>query len=200
MISLSLREELEHRGISRRDFLGFCASMASVLGLPGATAAIAEAVENEPRPILVWLEYQDCAGNTEALLRSAHPTVGEIVLDLLSVNYHETLMAPSGAAAEKSVSDTIKQYPGKDLAIIEGSVPLNEGGIYCTIGGRACTAWFALTYLLGFKHARRGPRKQAPHGQKEARFPHPSRHRPSTGGTFRGYAGRLNRDSSVDQG
>jgi thiosulfate/3-mercaptopyruvate sulfurtransferase len=23
---------------------------------------------------------------------------------------------------------------------------------YCTIGGRACTAWFALTYLLGFQH------------------------------------------------
>ncbi len=23
---------------------------------------------------------------------------------------------------------------------------------YCTIGGRACTAWFALTYLLGYRH------------------------------------------------
>ena len=50
MIGLNLREELEQRGISRRDFLEFCASMASVLGLPGATAAIAEAVEKEPRP------------------------------------------------------------------------------------------------------------------------------------------------------
>jgi thiosulfate/3-mercaptopyruvate sulfurtransferase len=29
----------------------------------------------------------------------------------------------------------------------------DDGGLitYCTIGGRACTAWFALTYLLGFK-------------------------------------------------
>ena len=45
MIGLNLTEELELRGISRRDFLGFCASMASILGLPGATAAIAEAVE-----------------------------------------------------------------------------------------------------------------------------------------------------------
>ena len=25
---------------------------------------------------------------------------------------------------------------------------------YCTIGGRACTAWFALTYLLGRDHVR----------------------------------------------
>jgi len=26
--------------------------------------------------------------------------------------------------------------------------------IYCTVGGRACTAWFALTYLLGRRNAR----------------------------------------------
>ena len=50
MIGLSLREELEQRGISRRNFLEFCASTASILGLPGATTAIAEAVEKEPRP------------------------------------------------------------------------------------------------------------------------------------------------------
>jgi len=25
---------------------------------------------------------------------------------------------------------------------------------YCTIGGRASTAWFALTYLLGHDHVR----------------------------------------------
>ncbi|MGO8961027.1 MAG: sulfurtransferase [Streptosporangiaceae bacterium] len=32
--------------------------------------------------------------------------------------------------------------------------PSRDGELitYCTIGGRACTAWFALTYLLGFKH------------------------------------------------
>lgn len=32
--------------------------------------------------------------------------------------------------------------------------PSGDGELitYCTIGGRACTAWFVLTYLLGFKH------------------------------------------------
>jgi len=32
--------------------------------------------------------------------------------------------------------------------------PSGDGELitYCAIGGRACTAWFALTYLLGFKH------------------------------------------------
>ncbi len=32
--------------------------------------------------------------------------------------------------------------------------PSGDGELitYCTIGGRACTAWFALTYLLGYQH------------------------------------------------
>jgi thiosulfate/3-mercaptopyruvate sulfurtransferase len=34
--------------------------------------------------------------------------------------------------------------------------PSGDGEVitYCTIGGRACTAWFALTYLLGRQHVR----------------------------------------------
>jgi hypothetical protein len=42
------------------------------------------------------LEYQDCAGNTESLLRASKPTVAELVLDVLSLDYHETVMAPAG--------------------------------------------------------------------------------------------------------
>jgi hydrogenase small subunit len=137
MISLSLREELEHRGISRRDFLGFCASMASVLGLPGATAAIAEAVENEPRPILVWLEYQDCAGNTESFLRASHPTVADLLLDTISLNYHETLMAAAGSQAGSVLDQTVKNNKGKYIALVEGSIPTGADGAYCTVGGRS---------------------------------------------------------------
>ena len=137
MIGLSLREELEQRGISRREFLGFCASMASVLGLPGAATAIAEAVEKEPRPILVWLEFQDCAGNTESFLRASHPTVADLVLDTISLNYHETLMAAAGSQAESVLEQTVKDNRGKYIALVEGSIPTGAGGAYCTIGGRS---------------------------------------------------------------
>ena len=137
MIGLSLREELEQRGISRREFLGFCASMASILGLPGATAAIAEAVEKEPRPILVWLEFQDCAGNTESFLRASHPTVADLILDTISLNYHETLMAAAGSQAESALDQTVKNNKGKYIALVEGSVPTGADGAYCTIGGRS---------------------------------------------------------------
>ena len=76
MFAHSLKQELEHRGISRRDFLGFCASMAAVLGLAGyASSCDCAAVESEQKPILVWLEFQDCAGNTR-IFSACHPSDG----------------------------------------------------------------------------------------------------------------------------
>ncbi len=130
--------ELERRGVSRRDFLGFCGVMTSVLALPrSAGARIAEAIESKEKPTLVWLEFQDCAGNTEAFLRSGRPTVADIVLDTLSVDYQETIMAAAGHQAEEILSQIVEQKPGGYIAIVEGSIPTGANGAYCTIGGRA---------------------------------------------------------------
>jgi hydrogenase small subunit len=138
MIAHSLKQELQHRGISRRDFLGFCASMAAVLGLPdGASHAIAAAVEIEQKPILIWLEFQDCAGNTESFLRASHPTVADLILDLISLNYHETLMAAAGSQAEQVLTKTVHDNAGKYIVLIEGSIPTGADGAYCTIGGKS---------------------------------------------------------------
>jgi len=137
-MSNSLKQELEYRGVSRRDFLEFCASLAAVLGLPDtATNAIAAAVESEARPILVWLEFQDCAGNTESFLRASHPTVADLILDTISLNYHETIMAAAGSQAESALDQTVKDNKGKYIALVEGSIPTGADGAYCTIGGRA---------------------------------------------------------------
>jgi hydrogenase small subunit len=128
---------LSRRGVSRRDFLRFCGVMTTALALPMRyTSRIVAALEQTTRPALVWLEFQDCAGNTESALRASHPTFADIVLNLLSWNYHETVMTPSGNAAEKSLNDTILQYKGQYIAVVEGSIPLAHNGVYCTIGGR----------------------------------------------------------------
>src|SRR5208283_1020775 len=61
----SIADALRCYGIPRRKFLKFCGSMAAVLGLPlGAAAQIAATLEKKRRPVLVWLELQDCAGNS----------------------------------------------------------------------------------------------------------------------------------------
>ncbi len=134
----SIYDSLRKKGVSRRDFMKFCSLMAATLALPvGGAAKIAEALEKAQKPTLVWLEFQDCAGNTESFLRASDPTVAQIVLDLLSVNYHETIMAPAGKQAEKSLADTVKNQKGKYLVVVEGAIPLKDGGVYCTVGGRA---------------------------------------------------------------
>lgn len=129
---------LERRGVTRRDFLKFCTAVTSALALPMRYAPrIVQALEQTRRPSLVWLEFQDCAGNSESALRASHPSFADIVLDLLSWNYHETVMAPSGKAAEKSLQDTVTQERGKYIAVVEGSIPMAHNGVYCTIGGRS---------------------------------------------------------------
>ena len=129
---------MSRRGISRRDFLRFATIMTGALALPMRyTSRIVKALEETKRPAVVWLEFQDCAGNTESALRASHPTFSDIILDLLSWNYHETLMAPAGTAAEKSLQDTITSQSGSYLAIVEGSIPLAYNGVYCCIGGRS---------------------------------------------------------------
>jgi hydrogenase small subunit len=133
-----LAGELARRGVSRRDFLGFCGTMAAALALPPAFGSrIARAVETAAKPTLVWLEFQDCAGNTESFLRASRPTVADIILDTLSIDYHETIMAAAGHQAEKSLAEAIERDHGAYIAVVEGSIPTGAGGAYCTIGGRS---------------------------------------------------------------
>ncbi len=131
-------EELEARGVSRREFVSFCGVMASALALPKTYAVkIARAVAKAEKPVVVWLEFQDCAGNSESFLRAERPTAAEVVLDTISLDYHETIMAAAGKQAEALRDKTVKERPGKYIAIVEGSIPTGAGGAYCTIGGRS---------------------------------------------------------------
>jgi len=126
------------KGVTRRDFMKFCTATAATLGLSAAYAGkIAEAVQTAKKPTLVWLEFQDCAGDTESFLRATKPTAADIILDVLSVDYHETIMAPAGHQAEKSLNDVVKNLKGKYLVVVEGSIPTKDGGVYCTIGGKS---------------------------------------------------------------
>jgi hydrogenase small subunit len=132
------RSELEARGVSRRDFLKFCSTLAVMFGLPKTAAAvIAEAIENNKKPTLVWLNFQDCAGNTESFLRSSKPTAAEVILELLSIDYHEVIMAAAGHQAEANLHSVVENQPGAYLAVVEGSIPTGANGAYCTIGGRS---------------------------------------------------------------
>ncbi len=133
----SVYQALVNRGVSRRDFMKFCTTMAATLALPSTfVSTIAEALEKARKPTVVWLEFQDCAGDTESMLRASKPTMAQLVLDVISLEYHETIMAPSGKNAEKSLSDVVKNQKGKYIAIVEGAIPMKDDGVYCCIAGR----------------------------------------------------------------
>src|SRR5512140_1909397 len=92
-----LPQALLDKGVSRRDFMRFCVAMAGALAMPKSVhKVIAKALEAPKRTPVVWLEMQDCAGCSESFLRASRPSAAEVVLDVLSVDYHETIMAAAG--------------------------------------------------------------------------------------------------------
>ncbi len=133
-----LRAAMERHGITRREFLGFCAGMVATLALPPRyIGQVSKALQSAQRPVLVWLEFQDCAGNSESMLRSSHPAVLDVVLDTLSWEYHELIMAGAGKQAEETLHRIVTEQQGQYLAVVEGAIPMADDGVYCTVGGRA---------------------------------------------------------------
>jgi hydrogenase small subunit len=151
----TIYQHLRREGVTRRDFVKLCGMLAGAMGLnslpPTRASAlpaglgegsdpadmVARALVSKPRVPIIWLEFQDCAGCSEALTRSHAPTLIDLVLNKISVEYHETLSAASGFQLEENKNEIMKKYAGKYVLVVEGSVPLGINGDFCTIGGRS---------------------------------------------------------------
>jgi hydrogenase small subunit len=134
---VTVYEQILSRGVPRREFLKFCTWMAACIGLgPEGAAQVVEALQTKRRLPVVWMHFQECTCCSESFIRSSHPIVGDILLDKISLDYTETLMAASGHQAEACLHDTITKYKGEYVLCIEGSVPLGDDGVYCCIGGK----------------------------------------------------------------
>lgn len=123
--------------LNRRGFLKGCTIAAAAMGLSKTMVPqMVEAATTAQRPPVVWLHFQECTGCTESLLRASHPDLSRLLLDIISLDYHETVMAAAGHQAEEVLHDTIKKYSGKFICVVEGAIPTAEDGIYCQIAGR----------------------------------------------------------------
>jgi hydrogenase small subunit len=121
----------------RREFIKIVTAAAAAIGLSGSAAVrMVEAATEGLKPSVIWLHFQECTGCTESLLRTAHPTLSALILDLISLDYHETLSAAAGHQAEKSLHDAMALNKGKYVLIVEGAIPLKDDGIYCKIAGK----------------------------------------------------------------
>lgn len=130
-------EEVQRKGYSRRDFLKFVSMMTAFIGLENtAIGQVTQALETKPRMPVIWLHFQECTCCSESFIRSSHPIVADILLDKISLDYTETLMAASGTQAEEALKNTMTKYKGQYILCVEGSVPMGADGVYCMIGGK----------------------------------------------------------------
>lgn len=108
-------------GVTRRDFLKYCAWVAAGFGLSGVTGAdVARALENATtRPSVVWSSFQECTGCAISLLQAREPTVANLILKQISLDYQENVMAAAGEAAEAVFEEVTA---GDFYWVVEGSV------------------------------------------------------------------------------
>jgi len=138
----TIAAHLRNSGVSRRSFLQLCSKLmvAAPVGLAltskRTVAQVAQLVGQSRRPSVIWLHFQDCTGCTETLLRTSAPDVAHLILDVISLDYHETLMAASGVQAEAALRSAIEDNAGKYVLVIEGSIPAKDDGVFMELGGK----------------------------------------------------------------
>ena len=135
-----LSEQLISAGISRRSFIKWSAVTTAALMLPPTfKTRVARAAEQFGRVPVVWLHFAECTGCSEAFLRTSYPNVDDLILETLSLEYHETLMAAAGYQAEENLAKALHDFPGKFICVIEGALPTGMDGKYLTLGAKGRT-------------------------------------------------------------
>jgi hydrogenase small subunit len=124
------------------EFVGFCGKQMVAAPFGHAITnyldveAVAAEIGSARRPSVIWLQMQDCTGCTETLLRPSQPDLATLILDIISLDYHETVMAPSGKDAELALEEAMKANEGKYVLVVEGSIPTKDNGKYLKIAGK----------------------------------------------------------------
>ena len=133
---------LASRGISRRSFLKFCGGLAVAIGLtetmgPRVAEALEEKVESGKLAPVIWLEAGSCTGCTESFAQAEVPSIATVVLDMISLDYCESLSAGAGTSLEEAKRDAIEK--GGYLLVYEGAVMTGWDGNALRIGGEKGT-------------------------------------------------------------
>lgn len=157
-------------GVSRRDFLRFCGVMAATIGAPSAMTEVAVALERlAKRPQVIWSSFQICTGCAVQLLESRTPPVAQLILQQISLEYQDNVMAAAGKQAEEQRNKIVDS--GDFYWIVEGSIPTKEPGML-TIGGQ--TGQQIVDYIYPKAKAVLATGTCATYGNVQASYPNPS--------------------------
>ena len=108
----------------------------SLLGIPAQHLDMCvEILEHMSDMKIIWLHLQECSGCTESLLRTQNPNFETLIFDIFRIEYHDTLMMPSGYQATRVLESTVQNQ--HYILLVEGSVPMEDAQNYLTIGERS---------------------------------------------------------------
>ncbi len=137
----TIYESALDQGFSRRDFLKMCTALSAAIGLDFTQSdKVAHALETSSRVPVIWLQFQDCTGCSESFIRSAHPKVESVLFNLISLEYSEVLSAASGHQVEGALQQVLKDYKGKYVVAVEGSIP--EDDAFLSVAGKSAKETF----------------------------------------------------------
>jgi len=129
---------LNRHGVDRREFLRFCTVTAAALGLDATMVPrVVHALETVPRIPVLWLHGLECTCCSESFIRSAHPLAQDVILNMISLDYDDTLQAAAGHQAEEIRRQVMRDHAGEYVLAVEGNAPTKDGGVYCTVAGES---------------------------------------------------------------
>lgn len=121
--------------LNRREFLKIMGGTTAAFAFPGVLLqgckkALQEASARTP---VIWLQAQSCSGCSVSLLNKINPDIVSVITEVISLNYHQTLMAGTGSTAIDVLEEAVKKQRKDFILIVEGSIPTKDD-YYCTIG------------------------------------------------------------------
>jgi hydrogenase small subunit len=131
-----LDEQQKKTGVSRRNFLKTATGAAAGLGIsqvfnPALVSALEKALETHP---VLWIQGQGCTGCSVSLLNNVDPSIADVLLKVISLQFHPTIMASEGETALENLYHIAEAYKGKFSLAVEGAIPTAADGKYCIVG------------------------------------------------------------------
>jgi hydrogenase small subunit len=138
--------------LSRRKFLQLIGGSAAAVSLSDLwLTKIAQAITESPgHPPVIWFQGQGCTGCSVSTLNAAYPEIAQVLTEIISLEFHATVMASAGEPALKVLEDSLQNQKGKFILVVEGAIPTAAAGAYNTMGeklGKPITALDWVTQL-----------------------------------------------------
>lgn len=138
--------------LERRKFLQIIGSSAAAMGLshlwlPKIVQAM---LENPGNPPVIWFQGQSCTGCSISTLNTAYPDIAKVITEIISLEFHPSIMASAGEQALKVLDYALENQAGKFVLVVEGAIPTQATGNFNTMGekdGKPITALDWVTRL-----------------------------------------------------